>query len=88
MRLSRPEHERLAEGKVALLDLRTPWQFARERVPGAANVPAGEPGPSGLLFHFRKVRTPGAFARAASAGPPRTCARVHPRKRACVHLRT
>ena len=38
---------------MTLLDLRTQWQFARERVPGAVNVPAGEPGPSGLLFHFR-----------------------------------
>lgn len=46
-------HELFTSGKVTLLDLRTQWQFARERVPGAVNVPAGEPGPSGLLFHFR-----------------------------------
>jgi rhodanese-related sulfurtransferase len=46
-------HELFTSGKATLLDLRTQWQFARERVPGAANVPAGEPGPSGLLFHFR-----------------------------------
>ena len=46
-------HELITSGKATLLDLRTQWQFARERVPGAANVPAGEPGPSGLLFHFR-----------------------------------
>lgn len=61
------EAERLmSSGAVVLVDLRTPWQFAREFVPGAVNVPAGEPGPMGLTFHFRED-----FADAmAAAAPP------------------
>lgn len=51
------EAERLlSSDEAVLVDLRTPWQFAREFVPGAINVPAGEPGPMGLTFHFREVR--------------------------------
>ncbi|EOD33005.1 hypothetical protein EMIHUDRAFT_253202, partial [Emiliania huxleyi CCMP1516] len=47
-------HSLAASGAALLIDLRTARQFARGHPAGAASIPAGEPGPSGLLFHFRE----------------------------------
>jgi len=44
----------LRDLNAVMLDLRTPKQHGASHPPGALNIPAGEPGPSGILFHFRE----------------------------------
>ena len=49
--------ELMQEEGAILLDLRTLSQYAEGHPVDARSLPAGEPGASGLLFHFRCVKT-------------------------------
>lgn len=40
-------------GDLTIVDLRTAAQFRQLHVPGAVSMSAGDPGPLGLLFHFK-----------------------------------